>query len=331
MEPRAHHLVVGIFVLAGIVFGAILAVFFARLQLDRQFDRYQIYFKDSVSGLSKASEVRYNGVPIGTVTDIRLDPADPQRVIVTIEVTGGTPIKEDSFAQLEAQGITGLAYVAIAGGSATSGRLRLQPGQKIPVIASRSSALQELFTGAPELLSKVMTLLNEAQGLITQENLKSVAGILSNVERATAAAAGRAEAVATEVEQASGEFRKAASGAAKMVESLSSQSSETLGVLRQTLGAATGVLETDLRKTLAEAEKTAAAIGKASQDIGAVAAENRGPLNDFSAEGLYEFARLITEARQLVSALSRLSEQMEADPARFLFGDKTKTQSQGGK
>jgi phospholipid/cholesterol/gamma-HCH transport system substrate-binding protein len=331
MEPRAHHLVVGIFVLVGIVLGAVLAVFFARLQLDKQFDRYQIYFKDSVSGLSKASEVRYNGVPIGTVTDIRLDPADPQRVIVAIEVTGGTPIKEDSYAQLEAQGITGLAYVAIAGGSASSNRLRLQPGQKIPVIASRSSALQELFTGAPELLSKIMTLLNEAQGLITQDNLKSVAGILANLERTTAAAAGRAETVASEVEQATGELRKAASGASKLIDGLSAQSSETLGALRQTLGAASGVIETDVRKALSEAQKTAAAIGKASQELGSVATDNRGPLNDFAAEGLYEFARLITEARQLVSALSRISEQMEADPARFLFGDKTKSQTQGAK
>lgn len=326
MEPRAHHLVVGIFVLVGIVLGAVLAVFFARLQLDKQFDHYQIHFKGSVSGLSKASEVRYNGVPIGTVTDIQLDPTDPQSVVVTIEVTGGTPIKEDSYAQLEAQGITGLAFVAIAGGSAESVRLRLRQGQKMPVIASRASALQELFSGAPELLSRVLVIVNEAQGILSPGNIKAVAGILSNVERATAAAAGRAETIAAEVEQTSGEFRKAAVGTSKLVEQLSSETAETLGALRTTLATANGVIDADARKLLAEAQKTAAAIGKAGQEMGAVAADNRGPINDFAAEGLYEFARLITEARQLVGALSRISEQIEADPARFLFGEKTKTQ-----
>jgi len=327
MEPRAHHLVVGIFVLAGIVLGAVLAVFFARLQIDRQFDHYQIHFKGSVSGLSKASEVRYNGVPIGTVTGIELDPIDPQTVIITIEVTGGTPIKEDSYAQLEAQGITGLAFVAISGGSAASNRLRLQPGQKMPVIASRASALQELFTGVPELVSRVLGIVTELQGLVAQDNLKAVAGILSNIEKATAAAAGRAETVASEVEQTTGEFRRAATGASKLVDRLGGEASETLTALRSAVVGANAVIDKDVKALLAEAQKTAAAIGKAGQEFGAVANDNRGPINDFAAEGLYEFARLIAEARQLVAALSRVSEQLESDPARFLFGDKTKNQS----
>lgn len=326
MEPRANHLVVGIFVLVGIVLGAVLAVFFARLQIDKQFDHYRIHFKGSVSGLSKASEVRYNGVPIGTVTDIQLDPQDPQTVIVTIEVAGGTPIKDDSYAQLEAQGITGLAYVAIAGGSASTGRLRLQPGQKMPVIASRASALQELFTGAPELLSKVLAVVNEAQGFLSQDNIKAVAGILSNVERATAAAAGRADTVASEIERTTSELRSAAAGTSKLVEQLAGDTTETLKSLRGALESANAMLDKDVKALLAEAQKTAAAIGKAGQEFGAVANDNRGPINDFAAEGLYEFARLITEARQLVSALSRVSEQLESDPARFLFGEKTKGQ-----
>ena len=96
-------------------------------------------------GLHAASPVRYRGVPVGTVTDIHIDENNSERVVVTIEVTKGTPIKEDAVAALEMQGITGLVNVQITGGSKDSALLEAGPGEALPVIASVPTALEELF------------------------------------------------------------------------------------------------------------------------------------------------------------------------------------------
>ena len=101
METRTNHLLVGTFVLllvAGLVAFIIWAV---KADADPKVTDYHVYFAGSVSGLSNVNEVRYRGVPIGTVTDIRIDPEKVERVRVTLDVSGDTPIKEDSIASIE--------------------------------------------------------------------------------------------------------------------------------------------------------------------------------------------------------------------------------------
>ena len=101
METRTNHLLVGTFVLllvAGLVAFIIWAV---KADVDAKVTNYHVYFAGSVSGLSNVSEVRYRGVPIGTVTDFRIDPENVGRVRVTLDVSGDTPIKEDSIASIE--------------------------------------------------------------------------------------------------------------------------------------------------------------------------------------------------------------------------------------
>ena len=105
---------------AGLVAFIIWAV---KADVDAKHTYYHVYFTGSVSGLSKVSEVRYRGVPIGTVTDIRIDAENVERVQVTLDVSGETLIKEDSVASIEMQGITGVALVQISGGRQDSADL----------------------------------------------------------------------------------------------------------------------------------------------------------------------------------------------------------------
>src|SRR5215469_1588579 len=104
METRADYVVVGGFVL-GLVGCLVVAILWlARVQFNEELSYYDIYLTGSVSGLSQGSTVRYNGIPIGRVIDIKLDPQDPTRVRVTIQVEGNTVIREDAVASLELQG-----------------------------------------------------------------------------------------------------------------------------------------------------------------------------------------------------------------------------------
>src|SRR5579871_6449470 len=120
METRGHYIIVGAFVLLMLTGIFVSIVWLARGQFQREGQIYDIFFRGTVTGLSEGAPVRYKGVPIGLVVTIRLDPENVERIRVRIEVDTGTPIKEDAVASLEMQGITGLAFVQITGGSNAS-------------------------------------------------------------------------------------------------------------------------------------------------------------------------------------------------------------------
>src|SRR5690606_38045826 len=78
---------------------------------------YRIIFDGSVSGLRTGGAVMFNGIRIGEVTDLRLAPDKTERVIATVAVDKAAPIRDDTRIGLEFQGLTGIAAVALSGGS----------------------------------------------------------------------------------------------------------------------------------------------------------------------------------------------------------------------
>ncbi len=99
------------------------------VQLNQQYAYYKIIFDGSVSGLSEDGAVQYNGLPVGKVMDLHLMERNPNKVIAIIRVEATTPIKEDSVAQLELSGLTGVAFIQLTGGSPASEELQAKPGQ----------------------------------------------------------------------------------------------------------------------------------------------------------------------------------------------------------
>jgi phospholipid/cholesterol/gamma-HCH transport system substrate-binding protein len=181
METKANHLAIGSFVLASIAGLMVFVLWLGKAEIDRKLDAYQIYFSGSVSGLSVASKVRYRGVPVGTVTAIGIDPDNSEQVLVIIEVTEGTPIKDDAVAALEMQGITGLVDVQITGGSKNSPRLVAKAGEPLPILASIPTKLEELLADVPNLLARATVLLDRAMLLLSDENLIAFTQTLANV------------------------------------------------------------------------------------------------------------------------------------------------------
>jgi phospholipid/cholesterol/gamma-HCH transport system ATP-binding protein len=147
METRANYLMVGVFVLALAAGLVVFVIWLAKFEFDTEFARYDIDFKGSVTGLKAGSPVRYSGVRVGEVIEIALIPDSPDAVRITIEIDSGTPIRSDTEATLEIEGLTGGLYVLLSGVSADAPPLRAQPGQKRPVIASKRSTLQQVPTG----------------------------------------------------------------------------------------------------------------------------------------------------------------------------------------
>ncbi len=182
METRANYALIGIFTLA-VIAAAFGFVFWfsggsgqsARLPV-------RIVFSGSVSGLSKGSVVSFNGIRVGEAVDVSLLPEDPRRVVARIEVDKVTPVRADTRARLEYQGLTGVAQIALVGGEPSSPVLEARPGQTLPTIFADRSDFQDLMESARNVARRADEVL-EKVGRVVDENEGSIKTTLQNVER----------------------------------------------------------------------------------------------------------------------------------------------------
>ncbi|ATX65989.1 MlaD family protein [Roseinatronobacter bogoriensis] len=182
METRANYVLIGIFALLGFlgVLGFFLA--FGKFQLDRQFAYYDVRF-DAVSGLSRAADVRFAGLLVGQVVDVRLSPDGDGTVLVRLEVDRDTPVRADSVATVDSSGITGVSFVAISTG--TQAAPLINDRTDIPELEAGRSTIQSLTEGAPRILAETLEVLEQVNRLLGEENQTKVSNILTNVESST--------------------------------------------------------------------------------------------------------------------------------------------------
>ncbi len=322
METRASYLLVGVFALLSMAGFLIAVVWMAGVNLDEDFAYYDIYFEGSVSGLKPGNAVRYRGIPVGVVSDMTINPKNVEQVRVTIEIPESTPVKQDTEAALEFQGITGVAYVQLLGGTHGAANLSAASGDARPVIKSRPSQLQELFDSAPELVSRVTVLVNRANHLFDPENRKNIAETLSNVRAFTGVMAARSKDIDGLLGDATTtmkELRVAASQAGETIKDVQKLAA-SMQALSDGLHKDFAGVGDEAKKSLVEVRKTAQEFRRASFVLADLVESNREPVDTFASSGLYELTQLLSETRVLVGALTRISSQIERDPARFLFG-----------
>lgn len=183
METRAEYVLVGSFVLVLLAGIAVALLWFVQAPFKVNAAHYDIYFDGSVSGLNTGSDVRYNGVLVGRVAAIQLDPKRPTQVRVTVDLNSDLVIRRDAFAQLQVKGLTGAAYIEITGVSSTAPPVVAENGQRNPVIQSRPSQLTELFNGVPVLIEKVTKLADQLNDIANPQNRAAVAETLANLRQ----------------------------------------------------------------------------------------------------------------------------------------------------
>ncbi|MCF2872075.1 MlaD family protein [Octadecabacter sp. G9-8] len=195
METRANYILIGAFTLAGI-FGMVgLFLWFARVELDRSFDYYDVRFS-SVAGLNEASDVRFSGLPVGQVVDVRLSPNQDGTILVRLEVDAATPVRIDSVATIESQGVTGVSFVSIGPGNPQEPLMAERLGNDVPELIAGKSAIQSLTEDAPQLLTEALVVVQEVRDLLGTENQERVQNILENAEDASESLAATLEAFA---------------------------------------------------------------------------------------------------------------------------------------
>jgi phospholipid/cholesterol/gamma-HCH transport system substrate-binding protein len=313
METRAHHVVVGAFVLGILALVFVAVLWLARIQLDREFAYYDIYFTGSVTGLNKGAQVTYSGVQIGRVADITLDPNNVERVRVTIEVDRKIPIKEDAVAELEPQGITGYAFVQITGGTQNSPVVKAKEGERYPVIHSRPSTLETLFQAAPQILDRTKQIAEQLAVIFNDQNRDAISETIQNLRSATASlggAQGDVKGLMVEAATTIKELRVAVATANRTLESVDKVVSGKDGMADR------------MNATMGDFSAAAKRFGDVAQRLDGIVQENRPGLRDFSQRTLGDVNLLVADMRTLVQGLTRLTADIERDPARFLFGDR---------
>src|SRR5215475_1327334 len=185
METKANYVSVVAFVLACVIGLVVTILWLAGVQYSQEYAYYQAFFKGPVTGLGKGTVTRYNGIEVGRITNLEFDPADPQRVIVTMQVQPNLNIREDSVASIESQGFTGASFVEITGGTAASPLLEAHDDQRYPVIRTKQSTFAELQQSAPELIAKLNSVASHLNELLNDNNRRAITHVLTNLDETT--------------------------------------------------------------------------------------------------------------------------------------------------
>ena len=255
-----------------------------------------------MTGLGAGTIVRYNGIDVGTVRDVRFDPVNPRTVVVDMQLDPTLPLHVDSVASLEAQGLTGAVYVEIAGGTAESPLLRSEPGQEYAIIPSKQSALQQLAQAGPELINRFNVVGERASDLLNDENRKALSETLENL-RVTTGLLARHSA---DLDATVANLRTATAGIGT-----------TLGNVDKTLASADrafGSVDTavgQLNTAITSADTTVQKIGRLSDDADKVV----------TGQGVAQMTQLVAQTRALVTSLTRLTNDLQREPTRLIFGD----------
>lgn len=306
METRAHYVAVGAFVLMMVFAAFVAALWLGDVELTTHYARYDIYFRGPVSGLSKGAAVEYNGIPVGRVFEIRIDPENVERIRVTVEIDDSVVIKEDAKAEVESNILSGVAYILITKGTQEAPPLIAKPGQRYPVIASRRSTLASVYARGPALLDQLSRIADHLDELLDEHNRQAVADTLDNVRKITGSIAGHDKEISGLVDNAN----RSLAALNKLLDNLDEALVAEGGIKDR----ATRSLD-NLAKLLADADT-------ATRDLQATLHEARPAVRELSQRTVPQIEELLRETRQLIAGMTRLGEQIERDPSRLLFGDR---------
>ncbi len=323
MQTRPSYAVVGLFVilLTGTVIVA--GVWFGFGDPKPPSRPYVTYVTDSVAGMRENSTVRYRGVDVGRVRDIGLDPADPRRVRLLLDIDLEVPILTDTVARLSTQGLTGLSYIELSSdGSGIT--LIAGEGETYPVIRSQSTLMGRIDAAGTELLARVgeMTLqMAEASRRISElfndSNREAVAATLADLRLVAASLGTRADTVGRGVDDLGSVLADAARAGEKLP-GLVDRADRTLAGIDRHAAA--------LADAARAVERLAVTVEDESKRLGGgldrATALTEQELARFASETQPVMIAALRELEAAAAALRRLGEALERDPSLLLYGQR---------
>jgi len=303
MEPRAHHVLIGIFTLAIVGAALLFVLWLGKSYQNVDFRYYTVVFNEAVRGLSKGSAVQYSGIKIGDVDTLSLDPQNPNRVLARVRVEGNIPVKQDTRARLALTGITGNSVIELSGGSAASPPLTAPDGQD-PVIVATPSPIAQLLANGDNLMSNLTELIVSAKSMLSPENAQHLTRALESLESVANAMASQKD-----------DFNA-------LLQAMTAASQEATTTLQH---ATTLIRNTDRlvdvqgRQTLDSARGAMASLDKTSASLNDIVQSNKAALAG-GIRGLNEIGPALQELRSTLASIRKVMRRLEDNPSNYLLG-----------
>ena len=300
MERNANYALVGLISAIISVGLVVFVVWLAGHGLSRSLDKYNIVFQGPVRGLSQGAEVHFNGIKVGDVKRIYLDPKNATLVIAEAEITSDVPVRADSMATLEPQGITGVNYIQISAGTPSKPLLKdIVPDGVIPVIHTKRDALSGLLAGGGDVIQRAVEALDRVNRMLSDQNIKSLGDTMTNIQTVTAELRAR-KALFADAQKAVQD----ADLAVVQVRELA-KSSNTL-------------VNGDGKRAIGKLADAATEIEASAKGVHAMVDNLKGPTTDFATNGLPRLSDAITSLQRATDHLDQAVGEVQNNPRGLL-------------
>lgn len=303
MEPRAHHVLIGLFTVLAAAGGLVFALWLNNSDGNREYAWYEIVFNQGVSGLSEGSPVKYSGIRVGDVAQLRLDPEDPRNVRALVRVFSHVPIRENTQAVLALENITGSMSIALKGGTPDR-RILMSSRDNPPVIQAEPSGLNSLVSSGEELLDKLDQLLTSSNRILSDQNIDNLTRSLDSLQQLSSSLMARRDEVNAVFER---------------MDELTRQTSATLDTF-QTVGTRTeSLLNNEVRTFIVSATAATRTLEQSTARIDQLLVDNEETL-ERGMQGVGELEPALRDMRTTMTNLNGLVNRLERDPAGLLLG-----------
>jgi phospholipid/cholesterol/gamma-HCH transport system substrate-binding protein len=300
MEREANYAAVGAFVVLVVVMAVMFVYWYSDSREHRDYQRYEVYFEGSVSGLARGASVRYLGVDVGRVIGMHIDPRDSSRVQVLVDIDSSAPVSEKTIAELSLQGVTGLLYMDLIQDTGTRRLNASVPSEEYPVIRSARSSFDVLLASLPDLVGIASDVAERASRMLSDRNIASVSNALANIDKASATLPQTLRDIQTLV----AELR----GVSAEIRSVATKANDVVG----TAGP-------ELVSAMQRVRVVADNLSNASAQLDKLVADNRQDVRSFTREGLPELERFLREGRAAAREFRELSRSLREDPSQLLY------------
>ncbi|HAT8316977.1 TPA: MCE family protein [Legionella pneumophila] len=300
MESKTNYTIVGLIVLiltAGLLSAGLwLSVGFNQ----KEYTSYTVYLKESVSGLSVESPVKFNGVQVGYVKEIKLNKNDPRQVELLLNIEKSTPITTSTSATLISQGITGVTYVGLSAGSSELTPLRKMPGEPYPVIPSKPSLLNQLDAVLKEVAENVGAVSEKAQLIFNEENADNVRKSLANIERITEIIADKGQTIDSSLNNLE-----------VFVANMAKTSKQFPQLIK------------DLKTGISKFKSLADNMSAAGKDVSKTMIAGKNTIDQISQQAIPPAVILLRRLNAISANLEKVSNEMRQNPSVIIRGTKT--------
>jgi phospholipid/cholesterol/gamma-HCH transport system substrate-binding protein len=300
MDRDANYFAVGAFVLLVIAMAVSFVFWYSEERDKRTYERYEIYFPGSVSGLTAGSPVRYLGVDVGKVVRIMIDPQQRKTVQVIADIESTAPIDDRTRASLSLQGITGLLFVALEQDPKAESTGTLPQGQRYPMIRSRPSDFDVLLSNLPALTAHLVELADHFNQIFSDENVHAIEETLDNLRLTSE----RLPNTVREVQELLTEVRHTTREVQGTVVELRSLVTEA---------------RPELSAAIANMLKISDNLAKTTERLNSFVEQNEPGVSRFAQQSLPEFEQLLRETRQAVRDFRDLSRSLKRNPSQLIY------------